>query len=415
MRVLLVTRGSQGDIYPYLTIASELVRRGHDVTLNLPQMFEEHAKAYHLNYVLQDPDDIESMVDSTTQQSKAATPYLKWMRNVIDMQFRQLPSLLDKHDILVATNSEFAAASIAEYCRKPFVRTAFGPFIPGKRIPPPVFPFPKPNPVFTPGMIWKLLNVGSNYMSQKAINKNRKLLGLKPLKNSGYYAAEAAHNYLLYSRYLGNIDPDWKCRWEIGGYCFNDTLRYDEEAYRELQDFIRKDQRPVLFFTLGSCSAKNSDAFCNRLVATCEKLDYRLIVGSGWSQIGSHLRNTENVFLMKRAIPHSLIFPDCNAVMHHGGAGTTHSVARAGCPQLILPLILDQPYWGYRISQLKIGPEVIKIAKVSDRELEEKVRDLVANPLYKENAKALAEKIRAEKSVDNVCDFIERVGEKSLQ
>jgi len=43
--------------------------------------------------------------------------------------------------------------------------------------------------------------------------------------------------------------------------------------------------------------------------------------------------------------------------MHHGGSGTTHSVARAGKPQVVMPLIIDQPYWAYRVQQLGIGPK----------------------------------------------------------
>lgn len=95
--------------------------------------------------------------------------------------------------------------------------------------------------------------------------------------------------------------------------------------------------------------------------------------------------------------------------MHHGGAGTTHSVARTGKPQVIMPLIIDQPYWTYRVQQLKIGPERIKIGKDSDRELKEKIYDLVANPVYKKNTGELGEKIRAEQSTDNFCDFIESI------
>lgn len=68
------------------------------------------------------------------------------MRNVIDKQFDQLIPLLKEHDILVSTNSEFAVASIAEYCKKPLIRTAYAPFLPGKKIPPAVLPFPKPKP-----------------------------------------------------------------------------------------------------------------------------------------------------------------------------------------------------------------------------------------------------------------------------
>ena len=40
MKILLVTRGSQGDVFPYLTIATALVKRGHSVTLNVPRFFE---------------------------------------------------------------------------------------------------------------------------------------------------------------------------------------------------------------------------------------------------------------------------------------------------------------------------------------------------------------------------------------
>lgn len=49
MKILLVTRGSQGDVLPYLAIAAELERRGHEVTINLPQIFEETVNPTDLN------------------------------------------------------------------------------------------------------------------------------------------------------------------------------------------------------------------------------------------------------------------------------------------------------------------------------------------------------------------------------
>ena len=99
MKILLVTRGSKGAIYPYLTIASALIKRGHQVTLNLPQIFEKEAKAYQLDYVLQDFDDIQGMVSKAGEKSEGAKPYLKWMRDVIDVKFKQLIPLLKEHDI----------------------------------------------------------------------------------------------------------------------------------------------------------------------------------------------------------------------------------------------------------------------------------------------------------------------------
>ena len=41
--------------------------------------------------------------------------------------------------------------------------------------------------------------------------------------------------------------------------------------------------------------------------------------------------------------------------MHHGGAGTTTTAARAGAPQVVVPQMADQPYWAGRVADLGIG------------------------------------------------------------
>jgi vancomycin aglycone glucosyltransferase len=49
------------------------------------------------------------------------------------------------------------------------------------------------------------------------------------------------------------------------------------------------------------------------------------------------------------------LFGRVAAVVHHGGAGTTTTAARAGAPQVIVPQIVDQPYWAGRVAELGIG------------------------------------------------------------
>lgn len=410
MKILLVTRGSQGDVLPYLAVASCLVRRGHEVTVNLPCIFEEEAKSYGLTYVLQHFDDINGMIGQAAEKRQKFRPFLKWMRAVIDNQFEQLVPLLEKHDILVSTNSEFAVASVAEYCRKPLVRTAYAPLLPGKKIPPATLPFPKPNPVITPGLLWKLMNRITNFMVRGTINRKRVEYGMPPIRNFGFHAGEHSYNYLMFSQYLGNTDPDWIFKWKIGGYCFNDSFAYDKETYDEMRAFVCSAATPVLFFTLGSCSTKDGNRFCRMLINICRRCDYRLIVGSGWAKTGMELEKDDHLFLMKHPVPHYLIFPECDGIIHHGGSGTTHSAARSGRPQMVTPLIIDQPYWGYRVSQLEIGPAPVKIAKVTEKELEQKVCDLVTNKVYRENAKSLGDLIRSEQGVVTLCNYIEEIG-----
>jgi UDP:flavonoid glycosyltransferase YjiC (YdhE family) len=405
MKILLVTRGSQGDIYPYLPLAKELERRGHEVMLNIPLAFEQFAKQLAIPYTLQGHDDIIAMLE----KSPDTKDILEWTRRVIQHQFNELPPLLANYDILVASNTEFAAPSIAEYCGKPYIRTAYAPLLPSKKIPPPVIPFPKPNPVFRPMFFWKLLGVGLNYLTLKTLNSGRKRLGLEPVKDQTQHAPMHADNLNLYSPALGEVDEGWQYQWTQAAYCFNDLLPYNEEVYEKLAAFIRKDDKPALFFTMGSITAEARERICVRLYDICQKYGWKFIVGAGWSGLGKTLRGRGELFILDHVIPHKLFLSECAAVIHHGGSGTTHSAARAGIPQMAVPMIIDQFYWAYRTGVLGVGPGSVNTKSIGRGALEAKVAALMQNPCYKKNAAALGEKIRAENGVKLAADYIEGV------
>jgi len=403
MRILLVTRGSQGDIYPYLQLAAALKNRGHWVTISVPRLFEKQASDAGVRFVLQASDDIAGMLEETPDTANL----LEWTRRVIESQFSEIIPLLEEHDVLVSSNTEFAAASVAEYCGKPFVRTAYGPFIPSWDIPPPVFPWPKPNPVIRPAILWGILNGGLNLMVKKTINKHRAALGMSPIRDQAEHAPANAFNFLMYSKFLGTVDNRWKYKWEIGGYCFNDALPYDKEEAERLTAFVKKDERPTVFFSLGSCNVKQRDRFVETLFDVCTAHSYKLLVACGWWNVGARLENRDNLFRMEGVIPHHLVFPQCDAIIHHGGAGTTHSAARSGRPQMVVPLLLDQFYWSHRVSELGLGPGGVRIKTISKKRLERKVVDLVRNPVYKEKAASMGGLIRGENGTENICRHIE--------
>lgn len=409
MRILLVTRGSQGDVLPYLAVAEELRHRGHEVTLNVPALFESSVKAYGFRYVLQPFDDIKGMIDDAGQKKQGFRPFLQWTRAVIDTQFEQLPPLVKQHDVVISTNSEFAAPSIAEYYEKPLIRTGYAPLLPSRHIRPATLPFQRPNPLLPPALLWKVMNRFTNLMVRETINNQRKRLGMTTIQNFGYHAGAHALNYLMYSPQIGETDPDWPFPWEIGGYCFNDGFTYEEAAYHSFLRFVEQGADPILFFSLGSCTAKEGNQFCQMLLESCCKLGYRLLIGSGWSQTGIQLAANDRLFLMRQALPHHLLLPHCRGAIHHGGCGTTHSVARAGIPQLLTPLLLDQPYWAYRVERLGIGPRALRIAKANQREVDRKVEELMTNARFQRQAAQVGQLIRAEQGVQHLCDYIERV------
>jgi len=141
-------------------------------------------------------------------------------------------------------------------------------------------------------------------------------------------------------------------------------MPYNEIALKDFLYFINKDKRPALFFTLGSINGILHDRLAEWIFDICRKRCYKLVVGCGWWKVGKNLVSSDDLFLLDKVIPHRLILPHCDAVIHHGGSGTTHSACRAGKPQIVVPHVIDQHYWAYRIKALGAGSGAINIKSI---------------------------------------------------
>ena len=72
--------------------------------------------------------------------------------------------------------------------------------------------------------------------------------------------------------------------------------------------------------------------------------------------------------------PHAALFPRVQAVVHHGGAGTTAQAIRASVPSLVLPAMADQYFWGARVAALSVGPKPIPQRTLTVRSLVDGLR-----------------------------------------
>ena len=87
------------------------------------------------------------------------------------------------------------------------------------------------------------------------------------------------------------------------------------------------------------------------------------------------------------------------AVIHHGGAGTTATAAISGVPQIIVPHILDQYYWGYHIYQSRLGPKPIKRSRMTSQRLASAIQDCLLDDVIRKKAEKTANKIKQRDSV----------------
>src|SRR6185503_12283234 len=88
---------------------------------------------------------------------------------------------------------------------------------------------------------------------------------------------------------------------------------------------------------------------------------------AGWAGLGGPALPPGVLCL--EAAPHAWLFPRMAAVVHHGGAGTTAAAFRAGVPQVVVPHLADQPFWGERVARLGVGPWPIARPQVTAENL----------------------------------------------
>ncbi|DBA91028.1 TPA: hypothetical protein ACH3X2_004228 [Trebouxia sp. C0005] len=119
------------------------------------------------------------------------------------------------------------------------------------------------------------------------------------------------------------------------------------------------------------------------LIAALQKADAKgILLTGGWKPLLSAV-NMANVgqgqlpmIAAAGSIPHHLLLPDCTAVMHHGGAGTSAAVLTAGLPHIVCPFHFDQFSWAERLTYLGVA-------------VQGSTRDIVGpNPVHSKQATA---------------------------
>ena len=118
--------------------------------------------------------------------------------------------------------------------------------------------------------------------------------------------------------------------------------------------------------------------------------------------------NTDRLYFIG-AVPYSYIFKKVRAVVHHGGNTTNGLGLRAGLPTLVIPLALDQDFYGRMDHRIGAGPAPLYIRNglCSVEEIGNALKELVSGK-YDKKAADVGERIREENGVKTAADAIER-------
>jgi len=202
---------------------------------------------------------------------------------------------------------------------------------------------------------------------------------------------------------VAKVPPDVNIDFIQTGYLH---LEQPDEDDPELEAFLSKGPPPI-YSGFGSMPKKDQAANIPMIVTAAREAGQRIVIAKFWDE-PSEFSQSDDVFFIKK-YPHLKLFPRMAAVIHHGGAGTTATSAVSGVPQIIVPHILDQYFWGHQVYISNLGPKPIWRSKLNAKRLTAAINECISNNLIKKSAKQAANTIEMKKCLERVVQYIESV------
>jgi vancomycin aglycone glucosyltransferase len=351
MRVLLSTYGSRGDVEPLAGLALELRALGAEVRLCAPPDFAELLDGVGVPLTPVGWPIRTLATGAVTGKAPKTLPEIA--AELTAMSYEAVTAVAKGCDAMVATGSLPAKAGAQAAAEKLSISYMFATFSPC------YLPSPHHRPVAWPGQVlpagetdnrvlWDANAEHLNTLFGETINTYRASVGLPPTDN--------IHEHLNTDHPLLAADPvlgPWPQPSDLDVTQTGAWIRPDERPLPAgLEAFLDAGTPPV-HVSFGSMPLREAEEIARAAIEAVRAQGRRVLLGSGWAGLAP-IDDQSDCFVVGE-VNHQALFSRVAAVVHHGGAGTTTTVARAGAPQVIVAQVADQPYWAGRVAELGIG------------------------------------------------------------
>lgn len=407
MKLLLLTLGTRGDVQPFVALGKVLQARGHSVRICANQGYQDFIESHGLDYAFMNNEllDLTANQNAQSENWQTALKRIKAFKPIFARLLVEQWQAAQGVEAVVYHPQAIGGYHLAEALN-----------IPGIMADP--LPMYVPTGEF-PQLVMPELGLGQGYNRWTyrfltrmlhltyggVVNRWRQqTLGLKPFKSSPLLRPDGRPVPALhaFSQAVIPKPADWPKTAHVTGYWFLDESP-NWQAPPALQAFLEAGPPPIYigFGSLGTLlKAEQGDEMLEALQQTGQ----RFVVISGWLKPNRPL--PETIFEIDAA-PHDWLFPKMAAIVHHGGAGTTAAVLRAGKAAIVCPLTADQPFWARRMNRLGVAPAPLALRRLKPSSLAAAIRELNTQPAFETRACQLGEDIRIENGAETAAKLIE--------
>lgn len=420
MRIAVTSVGSEGDLRPYIALTRRLCQAGHDAFLVAAPIYEDRAaeagiRLHPVGKLLSgDRAAAIELLRSTFEALMREKNQLRQIRmafnEITTTLLDALPDVIEATrdvDLIVYHHVDIAAYAAALLHSKPRMSgLLFHGLLESSAETPQGQSFGRLGNL--------LLSSFSRFVTARLLDRpfNRILAaaGLPRQRSVFLSAVDAPLGTLLaVSPALVPMDPRWERQHVIQtGYWFLDRSEFTPPS--DLAEFVAAGEPPVVI-TFGSMVGPDPRAQTAALVEAVRRTGRRAVLQAGWNKLGDE--RLPKTIHRAQYVPHDWLFPRAACVVHHGGAGTTAAVLRAGVPQVIVHHFGDQVIWGKLVARRGLGAPPISHHSLDADKLSAALHAVLGSVRMSERAREMGERVRAEDGLGAAVQAIEAVGRRT--
>lgn len=371
-------------------IAQQLQREGQQITFAGPPTFRSFVESKGLQFTPLG-FDMEGAVKAHASavtggllETLTAAPRI--FVETTKHQLRVIPELAKQADFILVGGVHMGVPSSAEYARIPWRWVLYTSILYPSSAHPPMTSGIGRAPRVVNRLLWWITRKLINLMFRNTMNEQRARLQLPALADITPHIL-CPNPILAMEPELAPVPAEWPNADVIGYLDPGDG----ESLPAEIEAFIERGPAPV-YIGFGSMPDRHPRNTTQLLVDATRRAGVRAVISKGWADFGGELPEH---CISVGPVSHPRLFARMQAVVHHGGAGTTAAAARAGKPQLIVPHVADQFFFGSWVDQIGVGAPALRRSQLTMARLADRLRMLVEDRGMRERAAQLGATIRA--------------------
>ena len=404
MKMMLVTFGTAGDVFPLLGVGRALQARGHEVHVASTPQYQAAAEGagllFHALEGIPGASDAPDFYHPTRSMRLVAE---RMLIPAVKTVYELLSSLNPAEWVIIANNHCLGARVAQEKLGHTLLTCVISPFGLASIQQMPVTPglaCPPWAPAFLRRAFYGFVARLWDRELAPSINGFRATLGLPPAKNIWYEWCLSPQRVIgLFPAAFAPNPSDWPRQFVHGGFTV-----FDQGVSHAFPEELRQPGPPLVVFAAGS-AGQAAGAFFDAAISASSGQPWRAVLLTGSKGMAAGDSVPTNVYRY-RYVPLSQLMPLSSLIVHHGGMGTISLAFSAGVPQIAVPLGHDQFDNAERLVRAGIGKRLLK-----PHDLAAQLRSLIEECLRDQALSARCRQLQQadpfDPALSGLCELIE--------